>query len=430
MKSLKNKIIFLAFLTSFTLLAKTVKLVGFPAQGPCIDTLRFVAFKIKDWDFYKSGEKNSVSVLKNQEDTKLTYKLWMQTEKSPLVIIIPGLGGHYAGVALTAISEIIYNRGFSVLVISDPFSWEFLLNASTRLTPGYTPTDSRDVYTALNIILKDVEKKGTNRFSKKILLGYSLGALNTLFIADIDSKEKKINFDRFVALNPPVDLFYGLNKLDEFYNIWRTWSKEEIQQKKNKAIRIYQQPPQQRDKKLPITSKEAKFAIGFVFRGLLMETIKAIHSKKDFGILKNEYGNYSQRHLEKEIERLNYKDYINTFLKASYSDLVRRNFSIEKLGEKASLPAIENTLICNSKIRIIHTADDFLLTDYDREWLKSIMGSRLLFFDHGGHLGYFYHSTAQDCIVRSLGSDPSNDLNKKGAKSQSKSSDFEKLKFN
>jgi predicted alpha/beta-fold hydrolase len=393
---------FFLFLLSSLSFGVTAKLKGFSDQGPYVDTLRYVSLKVKDWDFFKDGDKREINVLKNR-DEELIYKLWLQDKPAPLIVIIPGLGGSYAGIAPTALAEIFFNKGSSVLIMSDPFSWQFLLSASSRITPGYTPVDARDTYNALYLIMNELKKEyGARFFPKKILLGYSLGALNTLFIADIDSKEKKINFDRFVALSPPVNLLYGLNQLDEFYNIWRTWPVSKIEQTKNKAVSLFLKPSETGTNILPVTSDEAKFAIGYTFRNVLEETIKAIHSEKDFGILKIPSDSVSWQKLEKEIERFSYKDYVNTFLRASYSDMFGKNFSIMKLGKKASLPAIQNTLLTNPKIRIIHTADDFLLTDYDRKWLKSIMGDRMLFLNHGGHLGYFNNPDAQKYIVKAI----------------------------
>lgn len=399
------------------------KLDGYSNQGPHVDTLRYVSLKVKDWDFFKDGKNIEVNVLKNNGDDELTYKLWLQDKPAPLIIIIPGLGGIYSGIAPTALAEIFFNKGSSVLIISNPFSWEFLLSASSRLTPGYTPVDARDTYNALNIIIKDAKKRyGKNIFPKKVLLGYSLGALNTLFIADIDSKEKKINFDRFVALSPPVNLLYGLNQLDNYYDVWRKWPDDKIEQVKNKAIHLFENPPVSGTNNLPITSEEAQFAIGVTFKIILEETIEAIHSRKDFGVLKIPFKSSSRRKLEKEIERISYKDYLNTFLKTSYSDLFGRKISIKDLSKKASLPAIQNTLLTNQKIRIIHTTDDFLLTNYDRKWLKTVMGDRLLFFNHGGHLGYFNNPTAQNYIIKAIkGAKFNKDTSKKSRKTTPKS---------
>ncbi|RLD11465.1 MAG: hypothetical protein DRI44_03545 [Chlamydiae bacterium] len=403
MINFKLKIFSLFLFTNILFGAATVKLDGYLSQGPYIDTLRYVSLKVKDWNFFKDGKIRSVKVIKNDDDNKLIYKLWLQDKPAPLIIIIPGLGGNYAGIAPTALAEIFFNKGSSALIISNPFSWDFLLSASSRITPGYTPVDALDAYNALDIVIKDAENKyGTNIFPRKILLGYSLGALDTLFIADIDSKEKKINFDRFVALSPPVNLLYGLNQLDHFYNIWRKWPLEKIEQTKNKAVYLIENPTPIGTNALPITSDEAKFAIGYTFRNILEETIKAIHSRKFFGILNIPFKSSSRQELEKEIERISYKNYVNTFLRASYSDLFGRNFSIKKLSGNASLPAIQITLLTNQKIRIIHTTDDFLLTNYDREWLEQVMGDRLLFLNHGGHLGYFNNPTAQKYIIKAI----------------------------
>jgi len=418
-----------AFLLSSFLFGEVVNLEGYPGQGSYIDTLRYVSLQVDDWDFYEDAEKRSVKVLEQPEDAELTYKLWLQTNQAPLVIIIPGLGGHYAGVAPTALAEIIFKKGYSTLTVSDPFCWEFLLNASSKLTPGYIPTDARDTYKALELIIKDAEQEfGTNIFSEKILLGYSLGALCTLFIADIDSKENKIGFERFVALSPPVNLIYGLNQLDDFYEIWRLWSDDEIRQIKNKAVFLIENPPRSSTNNLPVTPNEAKFAIGVVFRTQLSETIKAIRSRKNFGVLKNPYRNYSRRKIEKEIEKMSYEDYMNTFLKSSYSNLFGNGFTIEQLGEKASLPAIQNSISGNHKISILHTTNDFLLTEADREMLKKIAGDKIVFFNHGGHLGYFGHPIAQDYIFNAINGEEFGEKELSVTNNVANNSGFEKQK--
>jgi len=45
-----------------------------------------------------------------------------------------------------------------------------------------------------------------------------MGGFETLFVAaDAGQSEPLTQFDRYIAINTPVRLLYGMSKLDEFY---------------------------------------------------------------------------------------------------------------------------------------------------------------------------------------------------------------------
>ncbi len=387
------------------LYARTITLRDYPSQGPYIDTIRLVMFEAKDAEFFRDGEMRDVKVLPDDDDAEFTYKVWMQEKPAPLVFILTGMGGHCASAGPTAFAEFVYNAGFSTVLISGAFGWDFTLNASTAITPGYTPRDSADTYTILKAVVNDLTNEyGPAAITEKILTGYSLGALHALFVSDIDQREGGIGFARCVPVSPPVNLFYVTRKLDEFYDIWQTWDEEELQARKNRAVNFYRvlvEGGELTNEFFPFDPEEAQFAIAYVYRRSLSETIKAIHQRKDFGILNTAHG-YTKRHLDKEIERFGFRNYLGTFVRKSYSNLWREAGSLRAMNAECSMPAIQESIAANTNITVFHAADDMLLTDYDRKWLSEVLGDRLIFFDHGGHLGYLCREDAQKCIVDAL----------------------------
>lgn len=395
---------------AFATQAATVSLPDYEPQGAYIDTIRFLRLALKEPRFWNRGNVHAVNVRPDAPRTRLHYKVWMQKHPAPLVIILPGLGGHYANLAPSVLAETVHRHGMSALLVSSIFNWEFVLNGSSTAVPGFTPVDVQDLYRALHIILNDA----TNRYRRAqptqlMLLGFSLGALNALYLAELDQGEPRLGFSRILAVNPPVNLVYALHQLDQFYSIWTNWSAAELEQRKNKAVAIYNSlldkfaPKPTNGFLVPIDDDEAKFAIGYTFRRTLGETIKAIHSRTNFGILSTPYRASKTRFLDKEIERYGYYDYVMSFVRKAYPDAW---LTLQDLNQKASLWRIQPTLASDPRILVLHTRNDFLLSDFDRDWLATVLRDRILFFDEGGHLGNLYRQEVQDVIATWLAGEP------------------------
>jgi hypothetical protein len=50
--------------------------------------------------------------------------------------------------------------------------------------------------------------------------------------------------------------------------------------------------------------------------------------------------------------------------------------------------------------------NDFLLENQSRRWLKDIFKEQVVFFEHGGHLGYLHHKKLQKQLLNFLTRDP------------------------
>lgn len=420
MNKLFRKILLLlcVLLTAVSLKASPFLLVGYPAQDPDLDTLRSGLFYPGDESFsffrkqffikntfYNLGMVYSLNILKDHPDLK--YKLWLQPNPADIVILLPGLGTNYTSTKITAFAELFYQKGYSVLAISDVFNWEFSESASSVLTPGFTPVDSEDIYFALSKILNRIEVTYPKRVQDKLLVGYSLGALRTLFIADLETKlgTEKIGFSRYLALNPPVDLLYASRELDSYYAVSGSWSQKQINDAVSRGVDFISKLNGKKfgqNDKVPLTREEGRYLIGLDFHNSLVELIYSINTREDLGVIKARSSWFSRGAVYKEIEQFGFQDYLVKFLENYYGNKLGIKLTTDELGMASSLFAIEDTLKNNDKIRIIDTKDDFLVSDEQKVWLSKVAGEKLTTLSHGGHLGYLHFKQASDLILEKL----------------------------
>lgn len=407
---MKKLIALLSLLVSLGTLAASgeiyIALTNFPAQGPVVDSFRYKLANFKDNDFYFDVEKGKVKFTQKigdvEEKMDSRYSVWMQKEPADLVFIVPGLGDHYRNSQAALLAEAIYNAGYSVAIISNPFCWEFTQSALTSMAPGYTRSDAKDLYHHIARVLDDINEEHPGKVKDITVVGYSLGALQAAFLTRNDVIEHRLNVKRYVLLSPPVNLIYGLTTLDKYYGIWKNWDAVTLTNNRNMAVGFYKgysYGALQTDTYLPVTEEQASFVIGFTFRMSLGDVMKKIierHPMEIFG----EVSSWKQQEFEKQLERYGFQRYVDTFLKEAHPTIFATSEPFKHVNGICSLPAMANELRQNRNIVCLHTADDFLLNDYDRNWLKRQMGDRLVMLDHGSHLGYFCMPQALDIIIK------------------------------
>ena len=411
---------------------------AYPDQGAEVNTLRAELFFVKNnasaWarmspfyrTFYQQRTSSSLQVLPDKPELK--YHLWMQDKPADLVVIIPGTGENYVDLTPTAFADMYYKQGYSTVIISNAFNWEFMQAAGSVLTPGYTPVDAKDVKNAVDLLLQKLEKEAPGKIKRKIMIGSSMGALHTLFIADINSRSGDDTFSRYIAVNPPVDLLYAMRKLDKFYAIGATWKKNEIQEKVRQCVLSYMKMLKGIDpgaspiagginrrqavkltvepsaaNKVGFETEEAQFLIGLSFHMNLMEVIYSIYSRNDTGVIKAEKAWFDRREIYAEIDKFNFNAYLHKFLLKEYKTKSGKKVTVEDISRKAGLLPIAKTLRENNKIRVIHNADDFLLRKGDLQWLKQQLGNRIKIFSYGGHLGNLYTNPVQKTMIKYAG---------------------------
>jgi pimeloyl-ACP methyl ester carboxylesterase len=318
------------------------------------------------------------------------------------------LGSHRLAASELALAELVYQNGFSAVCVSSTFNFEFMEHASTAEVPAYMPVDVHDLHVALTEIHHRLEKLYPERLGAKALMGYSMGAFESLFVAGTESTNKAplIKFDRYVAINSPVRLLYGMSKLDEYYQAPLAWpAGERADDLENTFLKVAalsknSLTPQT---SLPFSGIESKFLIGMTFRFTLRDAIFSSQQRNNQRVLEHPIRKYRRAAVYREILQYSYQDYLQKFLIPYYWCRGIELGAPDTLEKASSLRSYDAGLRANPNIRIIVNQNDFLLADEDLAWLHATFSpDQLTVFEQGGHLGNLSNPAVQKSILGAL----------------------------
>ena len=412
-----------------------------------LETLESVFFTFKNPEFPSHGKTKSVLIPATGRKLKFTF--WLQPGKANVVYIVPGLGSHRLAETALALAELVYSNGFSAVCVSSPFNFEFMEHASTAAMPAYLPVDGNDLHVALTEIDHRLHGLYPNRLGNRALMGYSMGAFESLFVAatgptnqysvrtkgsvlrflqgkqgvkevridPITNQLALIQFDRYVAINTPVRMTYGISKLDEFYQAPLDWPvaerSDDLENTFLKVAALSKLTLTPRSS-LPFSAIESKFLIGMTFRFILRDMIYSSQRRNNQGVLQHPIRNFRREPLYQEILQYSYQDYFEKFAIPYYQaqglasptqaapEASPRRVA-EALQKSGDLQTYDAGLRANPNIRVIVNQNDFLLTDEDLAWLHATFGpEQLTVFPIGGHLGNLSNLTVQKSILAAL----------------------------
>ena len=371
-----------------------------------LETLESVFFTFQDPEFPGRGKTRSVLIPATGRKLKFTF--WLQPGKAPVVYIVPGLGSHRLAASALALAELVYQQGFSAVCVSSTFNFEFMEHASTADVPAYMPVDVHDLHVALTEIDHRLEKLYPERLGPKALMGYSMGAFESLFVAATESTNEAplIKFDRYVAINSPVRLLYGISKLDEYFQAPLAWpAGERADNIENTFLKVAalsknSLTPQT---SLPFSGIESKFLIGMTFRLILRDAIFSSQQRNNQGVLEHPIRKLRRAPVYQEILQYSYQDYLQKFVIPYYRSRGIELSAPDSLEKASNLRTYAAGLQANPNIRIIVNQNDFLLPDEDLAWLQTTFApDQLTVFEQGGHLGNLSHPAVQKAILGAL----------------------------
>ncbi|MDP1539772.1 MAG: hypothetical protein Q8L72_03865 [Moraxellaceae bacterium] len=343
---------------------------------------------------------------------KLKYRFAKQAHSAPLVFIIAGTGSHYASSSMNFLKRVLYQAGFHVVQLSSPTSYDFMAAASRYATPGYSPEDANDLYNVMKAIK---EQNPSVEVSDYHLLGYSLGGLQAAFVSHLDSKQKALNFKKVLMINPPVNVYNaisnldslvnarvkGLENSDSFFDAVLARMAEYFKAKGNVQVSeamLFEF--QQSDQKL--SDEELAVLIGTVFRFASADIVFTSDLVNRRGqvvpINITIYEGTSLTPFLRQALFCNFECYIREQLLPYW----RRRFNgvnLDQLIHDVSLYAIEDYLRNSPQIAAFTNADDLILSPGDLRFLRDTMGSRLVVFPFGGHLGNMNYHVNTDAMV-------------------------------
>lgn len=374
-----------------------------PRDTATLQTLGAAAISLDDPEFVDKGRQASVRI--PATGRRMPYNLWLQKNPAPLVYVNPGLGSHRLSMSTLAVAETLYQNGFSVVATTSVFHPEFMETASSAALPAHPPTDARDLLAALAEIDRALEHKHPGHFRSRALVGCSMGAYQTLYLA---AREKSgapdfPRFERYVAINPPVDLHHGIACIDGFHDAPLAWPADQRQALVNNAVRKVRglatgapaagQNP-------PFDAVESRYLIGLTFRLTLRDAIFSSQSRHDLGVLRAPLSQWRREPVYDEILGYSYRDYVERFAFPYYRSQGLDVADFKKFG---TLKGFAGGLRGNPKVRVITNRNDFLLAPGDLGWLESTLGkSRVRVFPNGGHLGNLASREVRSALCASL----------------------------
>ncbi len=371
-----------------------------------LETLESVFFTYQDPEF--PNHATTSSVLIPSTGRKLMFTFWLQPGKANVVYIVPGLGSHRLAENSLALAELVYKNGFSAVCVSSPFNSEFMENASTANLPGYLPVDGHDLHVALTDIDHQLHAMYPDRLGNRALMGYSMGAFQSLFIAASERTNQPplIKFDRYVAINTPVRLAQGISKLDEFYRAPLAWPiSERTNDLNNVFLKVADLSKQTLAPRmsLPFDAIESEFLIGLSYKLILRDVIYSSQRRNNQGVLHHPIRNLRREPVYKEILRYSFENYFEKFV-VPYYQAKGLASPVEQTLEKAGdLRSYAAGLQDNPDVRVIVNENDFLLTAEDLAWLRvTFTPQQLTVFKQGGHLGNLVNPTVQKAILAAL----------------------------
>jgi ABC-type transporter lipoprotein component MlaA/pimeloyl-ACP methyl ester carboxylesterase len=388
--------------------ARANRVANFRVKGTqdaaSLETLESVFFTFKDQEFPGHGQTRSVSIPATGKKLKFTF--WLQPGKANVVYIVPGMGSHRLAETSLALAELVYKNGFSAVSVSSPFNSEFMEHASTVALPGYLPVDGQDLHVALTEIDHHLHQLYPDRLGNKALLGYSMGAFETMFIASTAPTNHLLQFDRYVAINTPVRLAQGISKLDEFYRAPLDWPvAERSNDLENTFLKVaaLSESTLTPQTSLPFSAIESKFLIGLAFRLDLRDMIYSSQRRNNQGVLQHPINNWRRDPVYQEILQYSFQDYFQKFAIPYYQHHGLALHTEEAMLKAGDLRTYDAGLRANPDIRVIVNEDDFLLADEDLMWFRATFGpEELTVFNRGGHLGNLFNPTVQKSILAAL----------------------------
>jgi len=330
-------------------------------------------------------------------------RVWFSAQKrpAPLAIVISGTGSDANTSKLSVLRAVLYGAGYHVLTMPSPTFPGFIVSASSTGVAGDLMQDGHDLYAAMGEVIAHLPKK--TRITDVHVLGYSLGGANAAIVKSIDDVEHRLHIHRAVMINPPVSLFASVGRLDRLYavslgngdaGIERFY--QQLYAALANAYRASGRVELDEDFLLgaaaAVLKTDAQFsaAIALSFRIALSNVFLAGDVYSGAGVV------IDPAHLPKvgdsleETARiLRSKTFAEYFTRifAPYYLKLRPNDTVDSLIAQNGLDSIGGQLRSDPDYYCLTNSDDLILDRAELAWLEKTMGTRIVVYDHGGHLG-------------------------------------------
>jgi len=334
-------------------------------------------------------------------DRKLRVWFSAQHKPAPLAVVISGTGSDGNTSKLSILRGALYGAGYHVLTMPSPTFPGFIVSTSSTGVAGDLMQDGHDLYAAMQQIIAHLPRKV--RINEIDVLGYSLGGANAAIVKSIDAVEGKLKIHRAVMIDPPVNLFSSIGRLDKLFaanigsdddaveRLYRTLYAE--------LANLYRASDRvQLDEEFILgaaasvlkTDAEFSAAIALSFRIDLVNVFFAGDLYAGTGVVVDpKHPPRVGDSLETTQRILRNKPFSEYFSKvfAPFYLQHRPNSTAASLIADNNLDIIGDALRSNPDYYAQTNGDEVILDRREQAWLQDTLGSRIVVYDHGGHLG-------------------------------------------
>lgn len=368
---------------------------------PSLETLGAVSIKFENPQFPNSLRTGRVKIPRTGKRLPFTYH--MQRTPAPLVFVVPGIGAHRLSDTSLVLAEHLYASGYSVATVSSTFHPEFMEKASSSTMPGHLKQDLEDLWTTMRLIDHYLSFRYKERITSRAMVGASLGGYMALQFAAAPPTDPSFGIDRFIAIDPPVDLPHAVKMIDEFQRTPEVWSASTRQSKIDNTLHklaVVAIAPPGSLKDPPFSGIESKFLIGLNFRLLMRDALFSIEKRHKIGLTDSPISYWYRQDAYRELNEYSFSDYAYEIMIPHF---LAKGISKGEFERAKSLRAISGRLANAIDARVITNRNDFLLRPTDLVWLRSTFGnSRLSILPSGGHLGNVGSSEVRRELVKHL----------------------------
>lgn len=333
-------------------------------------------------------------------DAGLRSTFAWQEKKAPLVFLIAGAGASDRGDKLMSMMKSLYLAGFHVITLPSPTNSNFIISASRSSIPGDVTEDSADLYrvmqTAWNQVKDQIEVSSFN------LCGYSLGGLQSAFVAKLDEEEKIFNFRKVMMINPPVSIYSSAQKIEDllkqipggakkegaFFN--KMFLKFSQYYRYGNFIAINDDFLYSMYSEKLFSKAETAALIGLTYRVTLAGMIftSDVMTNSGYVVPMNRVLTNSDSLADyfQVATHLSFLNYFNEYF-FPYFEKKRPGLTKEAIVDSLSLKSIEPYLKASAKFAVMTNENDFILTKDELDYLRQLFGERTKIYPRGGHLG-------------------------------------------
>ena len=334
-------------------------------------------------------------------DRRLRGWFSAQEKPAPLAIVIAGTGSDGNTSSTSTLRAALYGAGYHVLTMPSPTSPNFIVSASSTGVAGDLLQDSRDLYAAVEAITAKLPRR--IRITEVDVVGFSLGGANAAVVKSIADSEGKLKIHRVVMINPPVSLFASIARLDKLFTVSigsgdagidklyrKLYARLANLYRASAALQLDDTDFLSAASEVLKSDADFSAAIALTFRIDLVNVFFAGDLYAGTGVVTDpkhppKVGD-SLEEISRQLRNKPFSEYFSKVFVPYYS--ARRNGATpESLLAQSNLNIIADALRTNPDYYAQTNSDDLILDQAELSWLKTTLGSRIVVYDHGGHLG-------------------------------------------